>query len=236
MHDDIGSTLNSISIYSQIAQQDPDKKQEALEMIGDGSRKVIDAMSDIVWTVNPDNDSFEDIILRMRSLAFNLFRAKNIEFTFRAEETLNHIKLSIERRRNLFLIFKESLNNLVKYSEATLVSIQLFSEGSNVKLIIRDNGKGFDTLKPANGNGLNNMRIRAKEMKSQFQIDSSLGEGTNTELLLKIMSIRVAIYEDNHNLRESLYQLIDGTDGFRCAGAFANCDLMIKNWKRPNRM
>ncbi len=186
LHDDIGSTLNSISIYSQIAQQDPEKKQEALEMIGDSSRKVIDAMSDIVWAVNPDNDSFEDIILRMRSLAFNLLRAKNIEFTFRASESLNDIKLSMEKRRNLYLIFKESLNNLVKYSEATLVSIHLFSEDSLVKLIIRDNGKGFDPLLPANGNGLNNMKIRAKEMKAQIKIDSAIGEGTSTELFLKL--------------------------------------------------
>ena len=143
-------------------------------------------MSDIVWAVNPDNDSFEDIILRMRSLAFNLLRAKNIEFTFRASESLNDIKLSMEKRRNLYLIFKESLNNLVKYSEATLVSIQLFSEDSLVKLIIRDNGKGFDPLLPANGNGLNNMQIRAKEMKAQIKIESTIGEGTSTELFLKL--------------------------------------------------
>jgi signal transduction histidine kinase len=186
LHDDIGSTLNSISIYSQIAQRDPDKKQEALEMIGDSSRKVIDAMSDIVWAVNPDNDSFENIILRMRSLAFNLMRAKNIEYTFRADESLNHIKLSIEMRRNFFLIFKESLNNLVKYSEATLASIQLYTEGSLVKLIIRDNGKGFDPLQPVNGNGLSNIRSRADEMKAQINIYSALGEGASTELFFKL--------------------------------------------------
>ena len=186
LHDDIGSTLNSISIYSQIAQQDPDKKQAALEMIGDSSRKVIDSMSDIVWAVNPANDSFENIILRMRSLAFNLLRAKNIEFTFHANENLNHIKLSMEMRRNFFLIFKESLNNLVKYSEATLASIQLSIEGSSVKLIIRDNGKGFDPLVPANGNGLNNIQSRAKEMKAQIKIESTIGEGTSTELLLRL--------------------------------------------------
>jgi ligand-binding sensor domain-containing protein/two-component sensor histidine kinase len=186
LHDDIGSTLHSISIYSQIVQQDPENKQKALEMIGDSSRKVIDTMSDIVWAINPDNDSFENIILRMRSLAFNLLRAKNIEFTFRADEKLNHIKLSMETRRNFFLIFKESLNNLVKYSEATLVSIQLFSEDSLVKLIIRDNGNGFDPLLPANGNGLNSMRHRAKEMKAQIKIDSVIGEGTGMELFLKL--------------------------------------------------
>ena len=83
-------------------------------------------MSDIVWTINPENDSFENIILRMRSLAYNLLRAKNIEFIFKADESLNNIKLSMENRRNLFLIFKEAINNLVKYSEASKVSIQLF--------------------------------------------------------------------------------------------------------------
>ena len=186
LHDDIGSTLNSISIYSQIAQQDSQKKQEALEMIGDSSRKVIDAMSDIVWAVNPGNDSFENILLRMRSLAFNLLRAKKIEYTFRADENLNNIRLSMEKRRNLFLIFKESLNNLVKYAEASLVSIQIYSEGSIMKLVIRDNGKGFDLLKPVNGNGLNSMKRRAKEMKAQLIIDTGIGEGTRITLNLKL--------------------------------------------------
>ena len=125
LHDDIGSTLNSISVYSEVAKQDTSKHVHALEMIGEASRKIIDAMSDIVWTINPENDSFENIILRMRSLAFNLLRAKNIEFTFRADESLNNIKLSMENRRNFFLIFKEAINNLVKYADASKVSIQL---------------------------------------------------------------------------------------------------------------
>ena len=79
-----------------------DKEICALNMIGESSRKVIDAMSDIVWTINPDNDSFERIILRMRSLAYNLLRAKNIEFIFKADETLNNLKLSLEKRRNFY--------------------------------------------------------------------------------------------------------------------------------------
>jgi ligand-binding sensor domain-containing protein/two-component sensor histidine kinase len=186
LHDDIGSTLNSISIYSQIARQEPQKIQEALEMIGDSSRKVIDAMSDIVWAVNPNNDSFENILLRMRSIAFNLLGAKKIDYTFRADENLNNIRLSMEIRRNLFLIFKESLNNLVKYAEASLVSIQIYSEGAIVKLVIRDNGKGFDLLKPLDGNGLNSMRRRAKEMKAQLVIETTIGEGTRIALNLKL--------------------------------------------------
>jgi len=185
LHDDIGSTLNSISVYSEVAKQDVAKHAQALEMIGESSRTIIDAMSDIVWTINPGNDSFENIILRMRSLAFNLLRARDIEFTFRANENLNNLKLSMEDRRNFFLIFKESINNIVKYAEATLVTIQLVYNGKQIKLQINDNGKGFDTSQPSNGNGLNSMRRRANEMKAQLKIESAIGSGTSIELIMK---------------------------------------------------
>lgn len=185
LHDDIGSTLNSISVYSEVAKQDPSKHLQALEMIGESSRRIIDAMSDIVWTINPGNDSFENIIMRMRSLAFNLLRAKNIEFTFRADEDLNNLKLSMENRRNFFLIFKESINNLVKYAEGTAVTIQLVYNGKQIKLQIGDNGKGFDTSQPSNGNGLNSMRRRANEMNAQLKIESVIGNGTTVELIMK---------------------------------------------------
>lgn len=142
-------------------------------------------MSDIVWTINPGNDSFENIILRMRSLAFNLLRAKNIEFTFRTDDDLNNLRLSMEDRRNFFLIFKESINNLVKYAEATLVTIQLAYKEKQIKLQISDNGKGFDTSQPSNGNGLNSMRRRANEMKAQLKIGSATGSGTIIELIMK---------------------------------------------------
>jgi signal transduction histidine kinase len=185
LHDDIGSTLNSISVYSEVAKQDAAKHAHALEMIGESSRKIIDAMSDIVWTINPENDSFENMILRMRSLAFNLLRAKNIEFTFRADEGLNNLKLSMEDRRNFFLIFKESINNLVKYSEATHVFIRLLHDGPTIKMQIQDNGKGFDISQSLTGNGMNSMKQRAKEMNAWLTIESENGAGTNIELIMK---------------------------------------------------
>lgn len=185
LHDDIGSTLNSISIFSEVAQQEPSKQKEALEMIGESSRKVIEAMSDIVWTINPGNDTFEKIIDRMRSFSFNLFRARNIEHTFKAGEDLSDLKLTIEDRRNLFLIFKEAVNNLVKYSGASRVKIQMNRAGNGVILTIADNGKGFDTAKDFNGNGINNMRARAREMHASIQITSVHNEGTTVELKFK---------------------------------------------------
>ncbi|HLG33512.1 MAG TPA: tetratricopeptide repeat protein [Bacteroidia bacterium] len=186
LHDDIGSTLNSISIYSEVAKQKSPAVVQELEQIGDASRKIIDAMSDIVWTINTKNDSFEEIILRLRSLTYNLLRAKNIEHTFRADESLNDMKLSMEVRRNFYLIFKEALNNLVKYSNASRVFISLTHENNLITLTLRDNGIGFDVKQSSTGNGLLSMKSRAEEMKAELKIESESGSGTNVELKLKV--------------------------------------------------
>lgn len=185
LHDDIGSTLNSISIYSEVARKKDEQQDEALEMIGEASRKIIDAMSDIVWTVNPENDSFEKIIFRMKSLAYNLFRAKKIEFSFHSDESLNEKKLSLDERRNFYLIFKEAINNLVKYSNATRAAITLTNEKNVIRLSIRDDGIGFDLSGDTQGNGLKNMKRRAEEVQAEFKIESVKGNGTQIELILK---------------------------------------------------
>ena len=185
LHDDLGSTLNSISVYSEVAKQKSPAVVEELEQIGDASRKIIEVMSDIVWTINPKNDSFENIISRMGTLAYNLLKAKNIEHTFQADEGLNEAILPLESRRNFYLIFKEALNNLVKYSQASRVSITLKNENGFIKLVVRDNGIGFDVAETSKGNGILNMKARAKEMKAQLNIESEKGNGSNVELILK---------------------------------------------------
>ncbi len=185
LHDDVGSTLNSISVYSEVAKQKSPAVVDELEQIGDASRKIIEVMSDIVWTINPKNDTFENIISRMGTLAYNLLKAKNIEHTFQADENLNETKLTLESRRNFYLIFKEALNNLVKYSQATRASITLTNENGLIKLAVRDNGVGFDVAQTSKGNGLLNMKNRAEEMKAQLIIESEKGSGTNVELIFK---------------------------------------------------
>lgn len=184
LHDEIGSTLNSISVFSEVARNKSKKELPELKMIGEASRRVIDAMSDIVWTITPENDSFEKIIFRMRSLTHSLMKAKKIEYSFRADETLNELKLPMMTRKNFYLIFKEALNNLVKYSNATRASVTLAHTGQQIELLIRDNGIGFDMNNISRGNGLNNMNRRAAEMKAQFEIQSSVNAGTSVQLLL----------------------------------------------------
>ena len=186
LHDDIGSTLNSISVYSEVARKDEVNRDEALEMIGDSSRKIIDSLSDVVWAINPINDHFSKIILRMRSFSYNLLRAKKIEYTFRADEKLDELKLTMTERQNFYLIFKEAINNIVKYSNATRVNIQLSHTNNLIELLIRDNGVGFNPDHNTQGNGLNNIKRRSKEMNARLQIESEEGNGTSIKLTLKI--------------------------------------------------
>jgi ligand-binding sensor domain-containing protein len=186
LHDDIGSTLNSISIYSEVAKRDDARRDHALTMIGESSRKIIDSISDIVWAINPQNDSFDKIIFRMKSLTHNLLKAKKIDCTFKTDENFNKINLPMEIRKNFYLIFKEALNNLVKYSEATKASVFVTCEGRNITFIIRDNGIGFNSVTVPLGNGINNMKRRAEEISADLNIESQPGNGTSVQLNLKL--------------------------------------------------
>ena len=185
LHDDIGSTLNSISIYSEVAKQQATKEIPALDLIGINSRKIIESMSDIVWTINPENDSFEKIIVRMRSFAHQLLKAKKIEYTFEADEKLNSITLPMQVRKNFYLVFKEAVTNLVKYSGASRVNISLKEESKTILLKIRDNGTGIPNNPETQGNGLINMKKRAEEINASLNIISLNGEGTGIELTLR---------------------------------------------------
>jgi len=185
LHDDIGSNLNSISIYSEVAKQQAGKDIPALEIIGMNSRKIIESMSDIVWTINPENDSFEKIIVRMRSFAHQIFKAKKVEYTFEVDEKLSSIALPMQVRKNFYLVFKEAVTNLIKYSGATRVSISLIEKNKTIFLQIRDNGKGIPVNAETLGNGLMNMTRRAKEIGAELNIISPNTGGTEIELMLK---------------------------------------------------
>ena len=186
LHDDVGSTLSSISIFSQMAQQQSKEVNPLLETIGESSRKMLDAMADIVWTINPENDQFEKIILRMRSFAYELLGAKKIDFEFVADEYVTKINVPMEVRKNLYLIFKEATNNMVKYAAANRASFSIKGEKNNLIMLIKDNGKGFDTSQSTKGNGLKNMKKRAGEIGGQLVIESGPGKGTEIQLRVAV--------------------------------------------------
>jgi signal transduction histidine kinase len=155
---------------------------EPLRMIGRASRELVDAMSDIVWAINPQKDHLSDLTLRMRRFASDVFTARNIKFTLREPEEEQDIRLGANIRREVFLIFKESINNMVRHSGCTEASIEFQIADGRLALEVRDNGKGFDTSHDADGHGLMSMRARAKDIGGKLQIVSNSNQGTTVSL------------------------------------------------------
>lgn len=194
LHDSVGSTLSSISVYSQVAKiqhakGNNEQLSDVIQKIGITSTDMISEMNDIVWAINPRNDSMEKILQRMESFAKPLLQTKNISLVFDYDRSLLHVNLSMEQRKNFYLIFKETVNNVVKYSEAKNLQVSIKVEHHAVHFIAKDDGVGFDAVqmkalaaRSLSGNGLNNMKRRAKEMTGTCSIDSAPGKGTTVEL------------------------------------------------------
>ncbi|HAO47647.1 MAG TPA: tetratricopeptide repeat protein [Ferruginibacter sp.] len=198
LHDNIGSTLSSISVYSQVAKLQAEKTgkadlNELLEKIGSTSTEMVTEMSDIVWAINPRNDSMEKIIQRMESFARPLAAARDIRFELRYDEQLQSLHLSMNKRKNFYLIFKEAVNNAVKYSAASLLIVDIHTTRNMLVLSVQDNGIGFNTEaeltahhSSLSGNGLINMQERAAEFNAVLKIQSSPGNGTIITLELPV--------------------------------------------------
>ncbi|SDE79761.1 Two component regulator propeller [Dyadobacter soli] len=187
MHDEIGSTLSSISFYSQaLLMQNPDDAQRSvLEKIKSNAQDVQDGLSDIVWSVKADMDSFESLLIRMQRVGNELFEPKNIRFHFDADPKLKHLNIDMMTRKNCYLIFKEALHNAAKYAQCRNVWIDIQTSRQQVVMTIRDDGRGFDTTTQSNGNGLGNMQQRAASIKGDLRILSSPGNGTELTLSIK---------------------------------------------------
>lgn len=188
LHDDIGATVSSINILANMAKSDlvsEAKRNQFLETIQDESKHVSESLNDIVWSINPKNDTPEIMYARMQRYASELFEAGNIayEFVLPGEGELT---IDMKRRQHLYLIYKEAINNLVKYSKATSAWVTIVLTKSDFSINISDNGKGFDAHAEHTGNGIYNMRKRAEEIGAELEIKSEPGKGTSISLRLAI--------------------------------------------------
>lgn len=185
LHDDMGSTLSSISILSNMAlKSDNPSKQVMLSEINDSSITLMERMDDIVWSINPRNDSLDSLMLRVRNFASKLFEAKGIDYLIELPPAISSIRFSMESRQHIYLIMKEAVNNVVKYSECTRAIIKVSLTPLTVE--ISDNGKGFDTSVSFLGNGIHSMKSRAQLLDADLIIQSSQGQGTSVQLRVKI--------------------------------------------------
>lgn len=190
LHDDMGSTLSTINILSSMAKTklgtDPVKTSEYITRISENSQRMMESMDDIVWSITPQNDSMDKLIARMREFANQALESKDIKIQLEVEEKVMSMKLSMDAIRDLFLIFKEGINNVAKYSGAKNADIGFGLDQGVFWMRIKDDGKGFNLSTVEEGNGLGNMRKRAKSLNGELKMESNPGLGTEIRLLVKL--------------------------------------------------
>ena len=203
LHDDIGANLTRIALLSEVA-----TRRRVLEAGGAGgnaramlvteeldgplnsiariARESVGSMSDIVWAINPARETLLDLIRRMRQHADEIFTLRDIGLRFDAPDVRPALRLGVDVRRDVLLIFKESVNNAARHSGCTSVEISCRVEGSRLVLTIADNGAGFDVSLESEGQGLRSMRRRAQRLRGTLDIASGSGLGTIVTLTVPL--------------------------------------------------
>lgn len=192
LHDEVGSTLSGISMYShlvsqQVTNQHLTEAQQSLTTIQQSAKSMMVKLNEIIWLIHPEQDSIESLFQRIRDYANQMTQAKNMTLEFEKPTNLSKTSMSMETRRHVFLFCKESINNAVKYSGGSSLKIRVISLGNQIKISVTDNGVGFDEITVRKGNGLKNMEHRAATIGGQFRIESSPNQGSTVNLLYNII-------------------------------------------------
>jgi len=195
LHDDIGSSLSSISIFTSLAiEAFPDKKEKAedlMQRVKSQASYIADNLSDLIWAVYSKNDTYGHLIIRMKNFCYEILNEKNIQTDFYFDPKIQDVFADLTIRKNLIQFFKEAINNILKYSEASHIEVSLKEHDGYLRLDIIDNGIGFDPNTVMEGNGFTSFRARAKAMNGKMNIHSQPGKGTQVwvEFELALLSI-----------------------------------------------
>jgi ligand-binding sensor domain-containing protein/signal transduction histidine kinase len=190
LHDEVGSTLSSITFFAQAMSESQHSETNSgnkfLSLITESSSHAKEAMSDIIWSINPTNDSWENIASKLRRYASDLFESKGIAHSIEMPPTDLSVNIDPERRRHFWLLFKEIVTNAAKHSHCTEVHIRLRVHQAHVSLTVLDNGAGFDSRNPPAGHGLNNIETRARLLAATVGLKTSPNEGTRWEITFPV--------------------------------------------------
>ena len=197
MHDEVGASLTRISILSELAkkqQNEPVKTQQIVDQISEISGNVVDEMSEIIWAMNPRNDTLDSFTSYIRQYVSTYLESAGIDAKFSFPPEIPSQHMSSELRRNLFLILKEALHNTVKHSGAHAVNVKLHIGNELLEMQISDDGKGFIVEnKKGTGNGLINMHKRIEDLVGQYTLTSEPGKGT-----IILLSVSLPIKVNSH--------------------------------------
>jgi signal transduction histidine kinase len=189
MHDDIGAGLTQITLMTEsIKNKSTGLSSKDLDDITSTSRKLVNNMSEIIWSLNTENKSLDQFCAYLREELNKQLEYAGVEYTIQLPENREDIVLSNEQRRNLLLITKEIVNNAIKHSKAKNISVLAGVNANQLFFEIADNGCGFDMNKNYSGNGLKNMRNRIEELGGSFEAESKHGQGSQFKYFISLKS------------------------------------------------
>lgn len=190
LHDDVGASLSSVHLYSELAgklmDQQPLQARDIISRITDNTQKAMEEMGDIIWSISPSEDEDKTITARIKNYGNHLLAVKNIACEYKVDDALSRKLVNIDARKNLLLIIKEALNNIAKYSKATQVQVKMEEAAGEVRLLVTDNGSGFDEELVKRGNGLKNMGNRCHLLGGRFHLDTAPGKGTTIHCIFPV--------------------------------------------------
>ncbi len=189
LHDEVGATMSAIGMIGAMFKQqfqNNSKQYKLADRLVTDAKAVAGTLDDIIWSIRPQNDKLLDLSARMKRYAADLFESQNIEYSIHMPDVHLQQNLKMDTRHDLYLIFKEALNNLTKYAQASKAELTLRLDKKEIYLCIKDNGKGFDSNRHTERNGLRNMRERAQKLGGHCHITSSPGAGTCIEVTVPI--------------------------------------------------
>lgn len=186
LHDDLGSRLTSINLLSAISQNQKIPVSKVLKRIEKEVQASSEALDEIVWNIKLTDESVEEILAKMIRYAGETLENSNIEYRIIKNEDFGSVNLTMYKRRELFLLSKEILNNIVKHSKAKNVTIEVKKDEQKIVLVFTDDGRGFDPEQITHRNGLVNLRKRIKSWNGDLKISSEKNKGTRIEISVPI--------------------------------------------------
>ena len=191
LHDNIGSGLTEISILSELAKKEIETSsnqniQGKLKNISDAARQLVDNMSDIVWVVNPKRDSLHDLLVRLKDSYSDTLSSYGISFKIINLDKISSLTLPMDYRQNLYLIFKEGINNAIKHSKCKRIALESNVRDNVIELILMDDGIGLNIEKSDYGNGIRNMEARSKNIGGNLKLNSAPENGTTIRFIGEI--------------------------------------------------
>ena len=195
LHDDIGSSMSSVRIYADVVlnemDKNPEKAKKIIQKQSNEIAQINENISDLIWAIYSKNEKFSNLLERMREFAFNINSAKGIQFDFDISQELSDITLTADARKNMLLIFKEFANNSLKYAQANQINIiiTINEENKQIYYCLCDNGVGFNADAVKRGNGIYSFEKRAEDLKSSYNYESIIGNGTKLELRFNLSAV-----------------------------------------------